>query len=444
VENHITGDIVTDLVRSGWIVEAARSEVYARWAGHVPRFDASARRARERARIIEADLAGRTRTDDRDLVQPHAEWIRRLAGRDFVDVPFGDIFVTRLGDWVEAHVCPFIAQGVARMEEIGRAERAELELPESMPPPEPLEPLETPHLEPPGPVRFRFAILGDLHFGSPTGEVMARAAIDDINGAGVDLVIQLGDVTDHGNREEFELGAKIISELDVPCVTMMGNHDVYSYQEERLSGREYYSRSFGREPDGVLLEHKGIRFAVLDSAEHGASPFAPFDIVTGTFMEGRGGAVVRGSFTPAQHEILAEVATPGAPPCFAFLHHPPQPFTGFPPVLFGLRDQDTGRLHATCDSGNVWGVFAGHTHRNARTRTFGTVPAQEVAIPRDFPFGFALVDVCDEGYAYRFVQISDHELLARMGDRASAIHRRYGLGSPEERAFVWRPPPRPS
>jgi hypothetical protein len=105
--------------------------------------------------------------------------------------------------------------------------------------------------------------------------------------------------------------------------------------------------------------------------------------------------------------------------------------------LFGLRDEDSGRLHATVDSGNVWGVFAGHTHRNARTRNYGEVPAHEVAIPRDYPFGYALVDVSETGYAYRFVQISDDELLRDAYQSSGQIHRRYGLGSPEERAFVW-------
>jgi hypothetical protein len=108
--------------------------------------------------------------------------------------------------------------------------------------------------------------------------------------------------------------------------------------------------------------------------------------------------------------------------------------------LFGLRDADSGRLHATCDSGNVWGIFAGHTHRNARTRDFDGVPAQEVGIPRDYPFGYALVDVARDGYAYRFIQLSDEDLLRSGYQRAGQIHRRYARGSDEERAFVWTRP----
>jgi hypothetical protein len=183
-----------------------------------------------------------------------------------------------------------------------------------------------------------------------------------------------------------------------------------------------------------------VRFAALDSVEHALSPYAAFDLVSGSFLDGPGGAIVRGALSVPQHEILADIAAPDSGPAFVFLHHPPQPFTAFPPILFGLRDADSGRLHAVADSGNVWGVFAGHTHRNARTREFGTVPVHEVAIPRDFPHGYGVVDVTDEGYAYRFVQMSDEALVRAASEKASLIHRRYASGTPGERAFAWRKP----
>ena len=292
-------------------------------------------------------------------------------------------------------------------------------------------------MTPPGDVVLRFGILGDLHIGSERAEDMARCAIADLNASGAALVVQMGDITDRGERSQFERAMKLLEGLDMPWLTMMGNHDVFSYEEERLSGREYYANSFGREPDGVMVEEKGFRFAVLDSVEHGASPFGPFDLVAGELEEGPGGAIVRGRLSVPQHEILADVAAPDAPPTFVFLHHPPQPYTGFPPLLFGLRDADSGRLHATADSGNVWGIFAGHTHRVARTTEFGRVPVQEVPIARDYPFAFALVDVTERGYAYRVQQISDRELVERAAASTLDIFQHYGEGTPEERAFVW-------
>jgi 3',5'-cyclic AMP phosphodiesterase CpdA len=266
---------------------------------------------------------------------------------------------------------------------------------------------------------------------------MVRAAIEDLNASGAEIVIQLGDITDHGERSEFASAKEILEGLTIPYLTMMGNHDVFSLAEQRLSGREYYAEAFGREPDGLLVEHEGVHLAILDSVEHGASPFSPFDMVQGKFIDGQGGATVRGALSWPQHDILAEVAAPGAPPAFVFLHHPVQPFTGFPPILFGLREEDAGRLHATIDSGNVWGVFSGHTHRNSVTRRYGSVLALEVAIPRDFPFGYGLVDVGADGYSYRFRQLSNQTLLRDAYQTATGIHRRYGLGPPESRGFSW-------
>jgi Calcineurin-like phosphoesterase len=430
-------EIVIDLLRSSWLIERARSVVYERWSGDEARFAASASRAQERAAIVARALDRVGGHPDRRLLDGHVRWIEGVIGPRPGEVPLGDFFLARLGDWVGAHAGGLL-DDVPRMTELGREENAGLIFPEAFPTPPPFEPVVAPHLGPPAEVRFRFGILADLHVGSPNGDSLTAAAVDALNGSGAELVVQLGDITDHGDPDEFRNASLLLAKLEMPCITMMGNHDVYSFAEDRLAGQELYRATFGRGPEGLLMEHKGIRFAVLDSAEHAVSPFPSFDLLSGTFLDEPGGAIGRGSLSVSQHEILAETAAPGASPAFVFLHHPPQPFTAFPPVLFGLRDPDAGRLHAVVDSGNVWGVFAGHTHRNARTTTYPNgVPAQEVAIPRDYPFGYALVDVTGAGYYFRFVQLADEDLLRAAYERTGEIQRRYSRGRDEELAFVW-------
>lgn len=433
-------EVIRDLLRSAWIIERARAAVYSDWSRKGADLAAPAQGATARAEVIAVALSERGHGTDEDIVAAHAAWMRSLAGDTAEEVPLGRFFLARLGDWVDGHCKDFLGEGADALIELGNAERATIEFPTELPPAPPFEPVATIEVDPPGEVLFRFGILADLHFGSAHGAATARAAIADLNASGAELVIQLGDITDHGNKAEFELAMDALRDLQMPYATMMGNHDVYSIEEERLSGREYYPAAFEREPDGVILEHKGFRFAVLDSVMHASSPYSAFNLATGSFLEGSGGAIVRGALSDAQHDILAEVAAPGSHPAFVFLHHPPQPFAGFPPVLFGLRNEDSGRLHATVDSGNVWGVFAGHTHRNARTRDYDGVPAMEVAMPRDYPFGYALVDVTERGYSYRFVQLSDEGLLRELYPHAGRIHRRYGLGKPEERSFAWTRP----
>ena len=432
-------DLIDDLVRSCWVVESSRTAFYRGWAPADASYEEASSIAAERAALIEKALAERGKRPDTDLVEPHTEWMRSLAGTHPEEVPLAPFFIDRLGLWVDNHLPAYIAAGDA-LTDLGERARAKLTFPETFPQPPAYEPLEPIEVEPPGEVRFRFGILADLHFGSKRGATHARAAISDLNASGAELVIQLGDVTDHGNRDEYERATQALSGLEMPFVTMMGNHDVFSYAEESLLGRELYSESFGRAADGIILEHKGVKFCALDSVDHFASPFPGFDFAAGAFNEGPGGAIVRGALSPPQHDLLADIASPGGGPAFVFLHHPPQPFPGFPPILFGLRDVDSGRLHATIDSGNVWGVFAGHTHRNFRTRDFDGVPAQEVGIPRDYPFGYALVDVTDNGYAYRFMQLSDDELVQKANDSAGDLWRRYALGTDESRGFTWTRP----
>jgi predicted phosphodiesterase len=439
-DSDLAEEIVVDLIRSVWVIEQGRATVYGSWAAHDGRWHESEARTLKRAELVETTLRNLGRAPDERLVEPHADWIRSLIGATPDEVPLSSLFLARLGDWIDGHAAGSLGTEAARFVAINEEERGLLEFPNQLPPPPPLEPLEAPAVEAPGDVRFTFAILGDLHVGSRGGNAFVEAAIADVNASGAEIAVQLGDITDHGEEGEFQTAAELLARLEMPLVTMMGNHDVAALSEGRLSGREYYTRYFGRPPDGTLVEHKGVRFAALDSVEHALSPYAAFDLVSGSFLEGPGGAIVRGALSVPQHDILADVAAPGSGPAFVFLHHPPQPFTAFPPILFGLRDADSGRLHAVADSGNVWGVFAGHTHRNARTREYGTVPVHEVGIPRDFPHGYALVDVADEGYAYRFVQVSNERLVRAASEKASIIHRRYAAGTPSERAFAWSKP----
>ncbi|MDQ3914838.1 MAG: metallophosphoesterase [Actinomycetota bacterium] len=431
-------DLFHDLLRSSWVIETARARIFEGWAKEEdPAYEQSAKIAGARAAIVEEVLGPHRKRSDDDVVALHVAWIDGVVGGPRDD-PLGPLFLTRLSDWVDGHAGPLLGDA-QRLKSLSDEEKAAIRWPDRIPGPPPFEPLEIPRVDPPDDAVFRFGILGDLHIGSARAEPLVRAAIADLNASGAELVVQLGDITDEGKPEQFEAAAKIVAELDMPVATMMGNHDVIALGDRELGGRGLYETHFGREADGVLLEHRGWRFAVLDSATHLASPFTAFDLVTGAFLDLPGGAVVRGSLTVPQHEILADLAEAGAPPAFVFLHHPPQPYAGFPPILFGLRDADSGRLHAVADSGNVWGVFAGHTHRNAITRRFGRVPAVEVGIPRDYPFGYALVDVGPSGYSYRFRQLSDRDLLREAYPSAGALQRRYGRGRPDERAFTWGP-----
>ena len=426
-----------DILRAGWLIERARADVYRIWQQRDPRFAASAQRTTERAAVIAAGLDSSGGPPDEEFSAGHRDWMLGIVGAVPGAVALSELLLIRFGDWVENHAGAYLGSSLARLKEIGDQEKAAVAWPAELPPAPPFEPVGSPAPAPPGDVLFRFAVLGDLHVGSPRGEIHSRAAVRDINSSGAELVVQMGDLADNGERTELERAKNVLDGLDVPYHVTIGNHDLFSASRRDLSGAASFADIFGRSLDGELFEHRGFKFAILDSAEHAVSPFPPFNLITGEFTDGGGGAVPRGALSPAQHDILAEVAGPSGGPAFLFLHHPPQPFTGFPPLVFGLKEADSGRLHAACDSGNVWGIFAGHTHRNKLSRPFGPTPVQEVAVPRDYPFGYALVDVTRHGYAFTFRQIGDQDLLHDAYAHTSSVHRRYSGGSDCDRGWLF-------
>jgi hypothetical protein len=431
----LSQEILIDLLRSAWLVEAARAEVYGSWAAEAERFEAVRARALRRATIIEESLVSRAHKPDTELVSAHADWMRSVGGAPGTD-SFAELFLLRLGDWAGAHIAPYLDRGAQELSDLSDQDHREVHFPEQIPQPPEFEPLPGPP-PPPRDSRFRVAVLSDLHLGSRWGEQAARAAVEDVNSSGAGLCIQLGDLSENGEDSELDLAAAVLAGLDMPWHCVEGNHDVFSRSEEALT--DHFATRFGRQPRGALFEHEGVQFCLLDSAEATLSPFSSFSLVTGEFVEGTS-SVERGSLSSEQHQLLAEVASPGRAPAFVFLHHPPQPFVSFPPVIFGLRDLDSGRLHATCDSGNVWGVFCGHTHRNARPRDFDGVIVTEVATPGAYPFGYGLIDVLPHGYNYTFAQLSDGGLVAEMYAHSIVLAHRYALGPPEARHFEWRAP----
>ncbi len=70
---------------------------------------------------------------------------------------------------------------------------------------------------------LHFAWLSDTHVGSPTGRLILRATIKDINSqSNLQFVIVSGDLTELGKDEEFELAKSIYDECKIPRLLTPG------------------------------------------------------------------------------------------------------------------------------------------------------------------------------------------------------------------------------
>ncbi|MDQ3956588.1 MAG: hypothetical protein M3285_13680, partial [Actinomycetota bacterium] len=176
-----TEEIIDDLLRSCWIVENARRRVYEGWVNLDVKWEDSAQRAARRVALVEKTLSDRGIEPDHALVEPHAAWMNSLLGSGPGETGLEEIFIVRLGEWVEGHVSGFLVEGTDTYKELGDEDRASFNFPDDLPDPPPFEPVVAPELETPGDVLFRFAILGDMHIGSDKAAETVSTAIADIN-----------------------------------------------------------------------------------------------------------------------------------------------------------------------------------------------------------------------------------------------------------------------
>ena len=114
-----------------------------------------------------------------------------------------------------------------------------------------------------GSTRVRFAIITDSH----QNYADLRATIKHINNSNVQFVIHMGDFTNSGTRDEYNLFFKYIKSLNAPLYVIPGNHDLTTV------GRKLYARAFGAENNAITGNFGKLIFWNNNKLESGQIDF---------------------------------------------------------------------------------------------------------------------------------------------------------------------------
>jgi predicted phosphodiesterase len=421
-----------DLLLSCWVVETARSMVFGAREQH-----AAESRSAARARILASRCAADGVQIKAEYAKGHAEWMMQVAGTEEETGVLGLIFLQRVGLYVDAHIGELLSEkDRLRLKELAEAEEDELNMAlmsGGLKPPPPPEWPETAAVAAPGKLKARIGILGDPHVGPEGSNRMVTSAIRQLEEAGVDCAVAIGDLTENGDTEFFQRAKELFDQSSLPIAVTLGNHDLWATEGGRSVGLERFTKTFDRKPCSVT-EIEGVRLIVLNSADPARSPYRPFELMTGEFKEDHPNqSVPGGTFDAETLEWMGKLG-PDSATTFIMLHHPPYPYLGMPPLVFGLDRPSTEVLAKLVLRTGAEAVFCGHTHRCAVTDFHG-VPAVEVASSNDWPYGISVIELTDQGWSFNLRPISGEHPRPR-DNHAGYLFRRYVVGPDEARAFA--------
>jgi uncharacterized protein len=228
--------------------------------------------------------------------------------------------------------------------------------------------------------RIRIAAAGDIHYGERADD-RARAAeafagLDER----ADLVLLAGDLTTHGEPEQAAIVADAVRDLEVPVLTVLGNHDWHVNRADEFAAV--------LQEAGVIVMDKHHNHRVLEICD------AQVGIVgTKGFMGGFPGSHLPDFGEPSLRGVYAESMEEAAaldeglravamcPFRIVLLHYAPTTQT-----LEGERREiwtflGTDRLAPPILEHNPDMVLHGHAHAGTFEGRLGEVPVYNVSVP---------------------------------------------------------------
>src|SRR5690348_655690 len=83
--------------------------------------------------------------------------------------------------------------------------------------------------------RIRIAAAGDNHFGERADDRARAAAAFDGLDERADVVLLAGDLSTHGEPQQAAIVADAVRDLDIPVLTVLGNHDWHADRADEFA-----------------------------------------------------------------------------------------------------------------------------------------------------------------------------------------------------------------
>jgi uncharacterized protein len=224
---------------------------------------------------------------------------------------------------------------------------------------------------------IRIAATGDIHLGREVDQQRWAEAFAGLRDR-VDLVLLAGDLTTHGEPEQAAMVAAAAGELDVPVLSVLGNHDWHVNRRDEVVAVLQEGGIDVLERDHRVLELCGAEVGIAGTKGFGGG----FD---GAHIPDFGEPLMRAVYAEsiaeadALDEALRAIAL--CPFRIALLHYAPITATlkGERPDIWPFLGTD--RLAAPLREHHPDLVLHGHAHAGTFEGALGGVPVYNVSVP---------------------------------------------------------------
>jgi Icc-related predicted phosphoesterase len=218
---------------------------------------------------------------------------------------------------------------------------------------------------------IRIAAVGDVHYDGARGSL--RELFAEVNQQ-ADMLVLTGDLTTHGRPDQVRGFVGELSGLDVPVITVLGNHDFESGAEGELTS--ILSAAGVEVLDGSHTVVNGVGFAGTKgfAGGFGRGALGPFgEVLIKEFVNEAVAEALK--IEKAMRHLNTDVR-------IVVLHYAPIVDTviGEPEMIYPFLG--SSRLVQPIDTLGATAVFHGHAHHGTATgETPGGVPVFNVALP---------------------------------------------------------------